>query len=124
MTNQIAVEVCQRKYPWIGNTLRRSTEDIARHAFRWKPRESQRVGASARMRRRSFDAALLAENYTWNVSFAKHLATESDIEECLMSYARLGIKDSSLLHVKSKIYNTADDEKLAKQKVKIDNIAH
>ena len=60
----------------------------------------------------------------WNVSFAKHLATESDIEEWLRSYAHLGIKDSSLLHAKSKIYNTADDEKLAKEKLKVDNIAH
>ena len=43
----------------------------------------------------------------WNVSFAKHLATESDIEEWLRSYARLGVKNSNLLRVKSKIYNTA-----------------
>lgn len=61
------VEVCQRKWRWIGHTLRMPTDNIAQRALRWNLQgRGRRVGAPARTWRRSTDAELQAANYSWN----------------------------------------------------------
>lgn len=69
-SNQIdvATEIRKRKWQWIGHTLRRPDENIAKHALRWNPfhQAGRRVGRPKITWRRSTEAEMRSVGLTWN----------------------------------------------------------
>lgn len=61
----IKQEIAQRKWRWIGHTLRRSEENTARVAFTWRPRGSRRRGRPAHTWQRTVGAELRAAGLSW-----------------------------------------------------------
>ena len=58
-------EVKKRKWRWVGHTLRKSIDDITRHALRWNPQGQRRRGRPRNSWRRDLDAETKRAGYTW-----------------------------------------------------------
>ncbi|XP_065356341.1 uncharacterized protein LOC135950736 [Calliphora vicina] len=61
----ISFEIRRRKWMWIGHTLRKPHDDIARSALDWNPQGSCRRGRPANTWRRLVDVEALEAGYTW-----------------------------------------------------------
>lgn len=60
-------EIRRRKWGWIGHTLRRDANNIARQALDWNPQGQRKRGAPRRTWRRSLDTEIqkIDKTYTW-----------------------------------------------------------
>lgn len=66
-TQQIPIqkEICKRKWKWIGHTLRKDDNDIAKQAIEWNPQGSRRRGRPAHTWKRQIDAELTRVRRSW-----------------------------------------------------------
>lgn len=62
----IAYEILRRKWNWLGHTLRKPHEDLARVALDWNPQGSRRRGRPAHTWRRQLDIEITRTTRTWN----------------------------------------------------------
>ena len=61
----IALEIRQRKWRWIGHTLRKPATNITRQALDWNPQGKRKVGRPRQTWRRSIDAEMRAAGMVW-----------------------------------------------------------
>ena len=61
----IAATIKDRKWRWIGHTLRRDQPNIARQALDWNPQGKRRRGRPRQTWRRTLDTELRTTNMTW-----------------------------------------------------------
>lgn len=63
----IGIEIKRRKWGWVGHTLRKGANTIARQALDWNPQGQRRRGAPKRTWRRSLDTEIqqIDSSYTW-----------------------------------------------------------
>lgn len=61
----ILKEIGKRKWRWIGHTLRRPTDNIARQALDWNPQGSRRPGRPSNTWRRTIEREVIAAGKTW-----------------------------------------------------------
>ena len=59
-------EVGQRRWRWIGHTLRRNNQNIARQALRWNPQGQRRRGRPRMTWRRSCELEMEANGHYWS----------------------------------------------------------
>ena len=59
-------EVGQRRWRWIGHTLRRNDQNIARQALRWNPQGQRRRGRPRMTWRRSCELEMEANGHSWS----------------------------------------------------------
>ena len=59
-------EVGQRRWRWIGHTLRRNNQNIARQALRWNPQGQRRRGRPRMTWRRSCELEMEANGHSWS----------------------------------------------------------
>ena len=66
-TNQIQVkdEITQRKWRWIGHTLRKPVDCITRQALTWNPQGSRKRGRPRNTWRRDLDKERASMGVTW-----------------------------------------------------------
>lgn len=64
--SSIASEILRRKWNWIGHTLRKPQEDLARAALEWNPQGSRRRGRPAQTWRRQTGTEIAKSNKSWN----------------------------------------------------------
>ena len=62
----IASDIKNRKWHWIGHTLRREPTNITRQSLSWNPQGSRRVGRPKNTWRRSVESELREEGKSWN----------------------------------------------------------
>ena len=58
-------EVGRRRWKWIGHTIRRNDQNIARQALRWNHQGQRRRGKSRMTWRRSFELEMEANGHSW-----------------------------------------------------------
>ena len=61
----IETDVKARKWGWIGHTLRKEKENIARHALDWNPQGKRRVGRPRKTWRRTVEEEAKTAGLTW-----------------------------------------------------------
>ena len=61
----IETEIRNRKWGWIGHTLRKPASNITRQALDWNPQGKRKVGRPKQTWRRSTDAEIKAAGTTW-----------------------------------------------------------
>ncbi|KAK7097424.1 hypothetical protein V1264_004408 [Littorina saxatilis] len=66
-TKQLSVEqdILQRRFRWIGHTLRKTTTSITRQALTWNPQGKRRRGRPRNTWRRDLEAEVKHIGYTW-----------------------------------------------------------
>lgn len=62
----IQKEICLRKWRWIGHTLRKPHDDIARQALDWNPQGSRRRGRPSNTWRRLVETEAASAGRSWN----------------------------------------------------------
>ncbi|XP_070206237.1 uncharacterized protein [Littorina saxatilis] len=67
-TKQLSVEqdILQRRFRWIGHTLRKTTTSITRQALTWNPQGKRRRGRPRNTWRRDLEAEVKRIGYTWS----------------------------------------------------------
>jgi len=58
-------QIMSRKWTWIGHTIRRPMDCIARQAFHWNPQGSRRSGRPRNSWRRNTESTIQMNNCTW-----------------------------------------------------------
>ena len=92
-TGQIPVvdEVGRRRWRWIGHTLRRHDNNIARQALRWNPQGQRRRGRPRMTWWRSFELEMKAMD-TLGLTSPRWLGIEM-VGRCLfVAYTLIGVK--------------------------------
>ena len=56
----------QRKWRWLGHTLRKTQEDITKHALRWNPQGRRRPGRPKNTWRRELEKEMKERGLSWN----------------------------------------------------------
>ena len=67
----ITDSIIQKKWRWIGHTLRREQPNIARQALDWNPQGTRRRGRPTNSWRRTLDIELRRTGLTWNEAKAR-----------------------------------------------------
>ena len=62
--------VRQRKWRWLGHTLRKGQEDITKHALRWNPQGRRRPGRPKNTWRRELEKEMKERGLSWNQATA------------------------------------------------------
>lgn len=73
----INIEIKRRKWNWIGHTLRKPANDIAKNVIDWNPQGSRRPGRPANTWRRLLDAEAQEAGYSWRE--IKGLASDREV---------------------------------------------
>lgn len=71
---QIEIEILKRKWRWLGHTLRKPNEDIAKQALKWNPQGRRKRGRPKTTWRRQLEKELKQQNLT--ISKAETLARD------------------------------------------------
>lgn len=66
-TNQrmVEVEIRQRKWRWIGHTLRKPNENIAKQSFEWNPQGTRRIGRPRKTWKKTVEVEAASQKKTW-----------------------------------------------------------
>lgn len=62
----IQIEIRKRKWNWIGHTLRKQPNDIAKQAIEWNPQGSRRIGRPSHTWKRQIEAEISQLHMSWN----------------------------------------------------------
>ena len=79
--------ILQKKWRWIGHTLRRPQPNIARHALDWNPQGTRRRGRPTNSWRRTLDIELRKTRMSWGEAKARAMdrAKWKDVVKALCS---------------------------------------
>ena len=62
----VDIQICKRKWRWIGHTLRKPVNNTTRRALRWNPQGKRKRGRPRNTWRRTTETEMRGENVTWN----------------------------------------------------------
>ena len=61
----VSQEIAQRKWGWIGHTLRKSHDNVTKQSLDWNPQGKRRVGRPKKTWRRSVESEAKAAGWSW-----------------------------------------------------------
>jgi len=62
----IQIQISQRKWRWIGHTLRKHQDSVTRQALKWNPQGKRKRGRPKNTWRRDVEAEMKSWGYNWN----------------------------------------------------------